>query len=245
MSEYIEWSEAWIGECFRVLQKDGLVYVYGFPEILARIAVRYRVSEQKWLVWHYVNKAVPSSKFWQRAHESILCLWQPGTRRPLLEVDQIRVPYRPSYAKTAGKPRANSPGRYSRNGKTSTYNPHPNGALPRDVISTPALAGGAGQKERWFMCLDCDRKLFHPEDKEAHRNHYTFKHPTQKPAHLTRTLLKSRLPEKKGKVLIPFAGSGSECVIADEIGAQYLAIDINPEYVEFAQKWVKAASKRR
>lgn len=32
--------------------------------------------------------------------------------------------------------------------KTTTYNAHPNGALSRDVIKIPTLAGGAGMNER-------------------------------------------------------------------------------------------------
>ena len=31
-------------------------------------------------------------------------------------------------------------------------------------------------------------------------------------------------------MLIPFAGSGSECVVAQEMGVDYLGIEINPEY---------------
>jgi len=114
--------------------------------------VKFPVDEQRWLAWHYTNKAVPSSKFWQRAHESILCLWQPGRRRPALEVEQIRVPYTAHFKQCAGRERKGTRGRYSRAGKRTIYADN-GGALPRDVLSVPALAGGAGRAERSLVRL--------------------------------------------------------------------------------------------
>ena len=240
MSDYVAWSQEWLSKCFDVLEEDGLIYVYGFPEILARIAVLFPVEEQRWLAWHYTNKAVPSSKFWQRSHESILCLWKPGKKRPALEIDQIRVPYSSNFLKCAGRKRAATASRYGgKNGKVTTYQAHDNGALPRDVISVPALAGGAGAVERWFMCRDCKNQIFPPAEISHHRSHDTLKHPTQKPKELTRQLLLSRINGRGGNALIPFAGSGSECVVAYEIGANFLGIEINPEFVDFAKKWLQ------
>ena len=92
INEYIEWTEKWLATCFDLLTNNGLIYVYGFAEILARVSAKYPIDEQRWLVWHYTNKAVPSSKFWQRSHDSIFCLWKPGTKRPPLAIDQIRAP---------------------------------------------------------------------------------------------------------------------------------------------------------
>lgn len=74
MGEYIKWSKKWLNLCFDVLADNGLIYVYGFPEILARLAVEYPIEKQRILAWHYTNKTTPSSNFWQRSYESILCL---------------------------------------------------------------------------------------------------------------------------------------------------------------------------
>ena len=116
---------------------------------------------------------------------------------------------------------------------TTIYNAHAGGALPRDVIKIPALAGGAGMIERWFLCKTCDA-VFEPRQLKNHEGHKTMKHPTQKPLEVTRRLLKSCLPGENGKVLIPFAGTGSECVVARELGADYIGIEINPDYVQLA-----------
>ena len=233
--EYIAWSNAWIKKCLNLLKEDGLIYIYGFPEILAHVSINFSLENQKWLVWHYTNKTVPSLKFWQRSHETILSLW--ANKRPQLEVNKIREPYTESYKKCIGRKRKNTKGRFGT--KETIYNGHKNGALPRDVIKIPSLAGGKGSVERYFLCHTCDSNLFPPSQIEQHRKHKISKHPTQKPMALTKKLIQSKIKNKKGKLLVPFAGSGSECVLAQFMGINYLGIEINPEYAFFANCWLK------
>ena len=237
LEDYLEWTHCWISLCRKHLTEAGVIYVYGFPEILARVAAQYPVESQRWLVWHYTNKTVPGLKFWQRSHESILCLW--NDTRPNLQVDQIREEYTEHYKRCIGKPRRETKCRYNRNGNGSIYNGHKNGALPRDVIKIPALAGGAGRSERWFLCRQCGGKLFPPECLPEHDGHDILKHPTQKPMALTKRLLRSCINGQGGTVLVPFAGSGSECVAAKSMGVKFVASEINGEYVNFARKWLK------
>lgn len=245
INEYVIWAKKWINLCFDKLKDDGLMYIYGFPEILARIAVKYPLEEQRWLAWHYTNKTVPLFNFWQRSYESILCLWKE--KRPPLEIDQIREPYSESYLKCSGKKRTATIGRFSKGIETSFYNVNINGALPRDVIKIPALAGGAGFKERWFMCRSCGNIICPPNELKLHKNHNILKHPTQKPMKLTQKLLLSRInnANNKGKVLIPFAGSGSECVTAKLLGINFTAIECNPEYVDYANKWLSKINENK
>lgn len=55
------------------------------------------------------------------------------------------------------------------------------------------------------------------------------KHPTQKPVRLLNRMLK--LSAKEGQLLlVPFAGSGSECVAAKELGIRFLGFENDPEY---------------
>jgi site-specific DNA-methyltransferase (adenine-specific) len=160
---------------------------------------------RRWIVWHYTNKNVASLNFWQRSHESILVLWKD---KYVFNRDEIREPYTENFIKnSAGKERTATKGRFSKGDKKTQYNAHPNGALPRDVIKIPALAGGAGMKER-------------------------VNHPTQKPLELCEKLIKSCCQSPtNGYVLVPFAGSGSECVASKNIGIPYIGIEINKEYV--------------
>ena len=239
LDDYVEWARSWVDESLRVLKPNGIIYIYGFAEIIAHLAVHYPTQKQHWLAWHYKNKAVPASKFWQRSHEVILTLWQG--ERPHLNIDAIREPYSEVFLKNAaGKIRKETPGRYAKGNKKTVYQAHENGALPRDVLQISALAGGAGYVERWFYCKNC-KKLCEPKTLEAHREHDIIKHPTQKPFALTRRLIDSVIDTRqsnKGLVMIPFAGSGAECVVAREMGVDFIASEINPDYVLLGQAWL-------
>ena len=46
INEYILWCDKWIGECLRLAKPSAPVYIYGFAEVLAHIAVRYPLEKQ-------------------------------------------------------------------------------------------------------------------------------------------------------------------------------------------------------
>ncbi|MGI9297280.1 MAG: DNA-methyltransferase [Gammaproteobacteria bacterium] len=241
LPDYLRWCDEWIGECLRLAKDGAPMYIYGYPEILAHIAVRRPPDAQRWLVWHYTNKTVPTSRFWQRSHESILCLWKGA--RPRLNVDAVREEYTETFLKNAaGKVRRETFCRYSSKGRKTIYAAHPKGALPRDVLKISALAGGAGYAERWFYCKTC-RRLCEPREAEAHRAHEVVRHPTQKPAALGTKLISSAA-KPGGFALIPFAGSGSECVAAKAAGINFFAAEINPDYARLANAWLKTGRIR-
>ncbi|MDD5483498.1 MAG: transcriptional repressor LexA [Kiritimatiellae bacterium] len=234
LCEYVSWGKSWINEAIRIIKPTGTIYVYGFSEILAHLSVEMPINK-RWLIWHYTNKNVASLHFWQRSHEAIICAWKG---KPLFNRDEVREPYTEGFLNgAAGKTRKGTLGRFSRAGKETVYNAHENGALPRDVIKIPALAGGAGMIERWFLCKTCDN-VFQPRKLREHLNHEIIKHPTQKPLELTKRLIKSAMPHKDGIVLMPFAGSGSECVVSKELGLSYIGFEINPDYIRIAAKWL-------
>ena len=201
------WCDRWIIECLRVLKDNGTLYIYGFSEILSFIRVRLTCNV-RWLVWHYTNKNSPLLKFWQRSHESILCCWKDDK---VFNVDEVREPYTDTFLKNAaGKARKATVGRFSKGDKDTTYNAHEKGALPRDVIKVPALAGGAGRKER-------------------------VDHPTQKPLALCHILLKAAKQNTEDVVILPFAGSGSDCVACKELGLPFIGFEINSDYVRVCE----------
>jgi site-specific DNA-methyltransferase (adenine-specific) len=208
MDEYLTWCDKWIAECLRVLKPNGTMFLFGFSENLALITARIpQTVNRRWIVWHYTNKNVASLNFSQRSHESILVLWKQDK---VFHRDEVREAYTEGFLNgAAGKERANTKGRFSKGDKTTTYTAHPAGALPRDVIKIPALAGGAGMKER-------------------------VNHPTQKPLALCEKLIKS-CKQEDGCVLVPFAGSGSECLAAKNLGLPFVGIEINEEYVQLTK----------
>ncbi len=236
ISQYVEWSLNWINATLKLIKPSAPIYIYGFPEILAHIAVHLPINKQRWLVWHYTNKTTPSSNFWQRSHESILCIWK--SEKPKLQIDQIREPYTETFLNnSAGKIRKNSEGRFhNSNIKETIYQAHENGALPRDIIKVSALAGGAGLHESWFYCYECD-DAFHTNNKAKHKNHTILKHPTQKPIKISETLIKSAIKlNSNGKVLIPFSGSGSECVAAKMCGAVFTAFELEEKFIKITNR---------
>ena len=160
-----------------------------------------------------------------------------------MHVDSIREEYTDAYKKCVGKTRKETLCRYNRGAQKTVYNGHENGALPRDVIKIPALAGGAGRRERWFLCRDCGG-VYAPAELRAHDGHDILKHPTQKPAKLTEKLIRSALGGGGGRVLIPFVGSGAECVVAKQLGVSFCGAEANREYVKLAEGWLRQTGRR-
>lgn len=204
MDEYLLWCDKWIKECIRILKPNGTLYIYGFSEILSFIRVRIDINV-RWIIWHYTNKVTPSLNFWQRTHESILCCYK---NKPIFNRDEVREPYTETFLKNAaGKVRKATKGRFSNGEKETTYKAHEKGALPRDVIKISALAGGAGKKER-------------------------VNHPTQKPLELCKKLIQASKNDDNTILIVPFAGSGSECVSAKKENINFIGYEINEDYVK-------------
>ena len=209
MDDYLNWCDDWIAECIRILKPKGTLYIYGFSEILAFIRVRITINV-RWIIWHYTNKVVPKLNYWQRTHESILCCSKD--KRPHFNRDDVREPYTKGFLKNAaGKVRKSTKGRFSKGDKETVYKAHANGALPRDVIKIAALAGGSGKKER-------------------------VNHPTQKPLQLCEKLIKASKNGDDTLLVVPFAGSGSECVAAKKENINFIGYEINEEYVKLCNQ---------
>ena len=68
------------------------------------------------------------------------------------------------------------------------------------------------------------------------------KHPAQKPVRLARRCI--QLSADPGDIcLVPFAGSGSECIAAMEEGLRYIGFEIDADYVALARSRLRARSK--
>ena len=83
--------------------------------------------------------------------------------------------------------------------------------MPRDVIKISALAGGAGKKER-------------------------VNHPTQTPLELSEKLIKASKNGEDTLLVVPFAGSGSECVAAKIENINFIGFEINKDYVSLCNE---------
>lgn len=227
LNSYLDWCDSWIRECIRILRPTGSFYIYGFSEILAHISVRIDL-DKRWLIWHYTNKTVPSYNGWQRSHESIIYCWK---EKPVFNRDDVRIPYTETFLKNAaGKKRKGSnTARFG--GKEDTiYTAHQEGALGRDVFTDiSTLAGGAG-KERYFLY---EGQVYSGREIKNFDIDKCLKHPTQKPSKLTQRLILSSKVDGC-KVVIPFAGSGSEGVVCKRLGVDFIGFDINEQYIKLS-----------
>ncbi len=237
MDDYVSWSKEWLEESLRVLKPKGTLYVYGFSEVLAYLYCASSATFKRWLVWHYSNKNAAGLGFWQRSHESILVL---SKERPWFNQDDVREPYTETFLKNSvGKKRSGTRSRFG-SSKETLYSAHEKGALPRDVIKVPALAGGSGSKERVGFCLDCNSLFLGSKEKKLHTNHNIITHPTQKPLDLTKKLIRAaKSSEEKNKFLVLFSGTGAECVAGIKENCDVLGFDINENYVKMGNAWIE------
>ena len=72
----------------------------------------------------------------------------------------------------------------------------------------------------------------------VNREHYKFKHPTQKPLKLMEYLLKV-CSNENDIVLDCFAGSGSTLVACEKLNRKWIGIEINEEYCEIVKQRIK------
>jgi len=203
--EYIAWSLRWIELAARALKPHGSLYVCGFSEILADIrrpAAGF-FAGCKWLVWFYKNKANLGND-WGRSHESIIHYRKSKDR--IFNVDDVRIPYGNHTLKYPVHPQADS-SQYAK-GKQARqdWQPHPDGAKPKDVFEIPVTSNGMREKTP---------------------------HPTQKPEELLRRLILASSCE--GDLVIdPFVGSGTTLVCAEQLKRRWAGCEINQEYCQWA-----------
>lgn len=118
---------------------------------------------------------------------------------------------------------------------------------------------GTSKKREYNFNYEKSKAYFSPEDKlkEAGKQMRTVwdipnnkakeelaygKHPTQKPLRLAKRMLEISAPEN-AKVLVPFAGSGTECVAAKEMGFDFLGFETDAEYISLARTRLEHCKK--
>lgn len=69
------------------------------------------------------------------------------------------------------------------------------------------------------------------------------KHPAQKPVRLARRFIQLAA-EPESVCVVPFAGSGSECVAAQEEGLHYIGFETDASYVEIAEARLRAGEEK-
>lgn len=70
---------------------------------------------------------------------------------------------------------------------------------------------------------------------QVRNEHGKAVHPTQKPLGIISPLVRYSVPPR-GSFIVPFAGSGSECLAGKVEGRSSVGIELNPEYAELARR---------
>ncbi len=96
----------------------------------------------------------------------------------------------------------------TKNGKV--WQPNPEGRLAGDVWCFPTLAGHRFREEK-------------------------VEHPTQKPLSISQRIVKHFSNEGE-LIIVPFAGSGTECLAALMENRKFIGFELNPDYVILAEE---------
>jgi len=59
-------------------------------------------------------------------------------------------------------------------------------------------------------------------------------HPTQKPLSISTRIIR-HFSNPNELIIVPFAGSGSECLAAAQNGRQFVGFELNPDFVALAE----------
>lgn len=223
--KYIQWSVKWIEQAARVLKESGSIYICGYSETLADIK-------------HPASKFFKSCRWliWHYKNKANLgsdwgrshdsIIHFRKSAKSRLNIDQVRIPYGAHTLKYPSHPQADT-SQYGNGKRQDVWIPNPLGAKPKDVIDIPTTCNGMGEKTP---------------------------HPTQKPEELVRkfVLASSNVGDI---VLDPFSGSGTTCVVAEQLGRKWLGCDTNLQYNKWAverlenvkqksvEKWIEYDAK--
>lgn len=121
--EYLQWSESWLKEAYRLLKKNGSIYLAIGDEFAAELAIilkRLGLYMRNWIIWYYTFGQHQKKKF-TRSHTHIL-YYTKHKSHFTFNADAIRVP---SARQTVYKDRR----------------ANPKGRIPDDVWTFPRVCG--------------------------------------------------------------------------------------------------------
>ena len=104
-------------------------------------------------------------------------------------------------------------------------------ALAKGVGRVTNEALDRGRPPRTFIDI--------PRENSRSKERQYGKHPSMKPLPLCERLIKVH-SNRGDTILVPFAGSGSECIAAAKLGRSPIGFETEPDYVELMCKRCKA-----
>ena len=221
MGAFLCWMAVRVLEMHRVLKDTGSIYLHCDPTASHYLkammdAIFGRKNFRNEIVWHY-NKWTNTASYFQRNHDTIF--WYAKSRQVSFNKQYGEPTRRQIELRRAGYNTGSQGGRkilrvYDREkaadqirkadeeGRAVYYVDEPlKGAPVPDVWNIPALNGQAKERTGY---------------------------PTQKPLALYERMIKAS-SNPGDMVLDPFAGCATTCVVAEQLGRQWIGIDIEEE----------------
>lgn len=209
-----------IEKCSRLLKPHGSLIWFAIHHFVGYFQVMMYdagLQYRRMNIWRYENGFSRSSRAPRGEYEPFLW-FSKDEKRWTYNADDVRVPYK-------SRERLKSPVYYKNGrGERVAWTPNPLGSLRGDIWEFPTLAGKLFERERTG-------------------------HPTQKPAALMLEILKAFCPKDRegkysGRVLDPFAGSGTLGVCCEQLNRdghriEWLCTELEQRWVEVAQERVR------
>jgi DNA modification methylase len=200
------------GCCFIVIgdtyQDRGLLLV---PHRLALLAGEIGWTIRNDLIWMKTSPPPESPRNrWRSGHEHILFLTKKGSGYRF-NADAIRVPHSPVTLRRWG-------GGQVYGGKKSKERTNAHDSRMRDGQTFRLNPAGCIPTDVWAL----------PSSNTAAKHYAAF------PSEMVRRIIEAC--SAPGDVVVdPFLGSGTTCVVAEELGRRYVGIELNPEYARMAR----------
>lgn len=246
--EYLEWTKQWFDECVRILKDTGSFYCYGNYDILSKQKVLFFDKQLHFRQNITLNKGLKSIagrtsdklRMFPTASEHLLFYTKQHIDLVLLnQRDYLFSEWKKSGLKISEIKKLCG---FTGNQPYNWFSPKNNGKatwqLPKKEHYKTLQSTGFWQKPYDELRTEYESKRFtfnlpmgvtdvwdFTPDKKR------YGHKTQKPEDITDRIINAS-SNKDDLVYIPFAGSGSEVISCINNKRNYIASEINSEYIE-------------
>ena len=246
-AEYLDWCKLWFAECVRVLKDTGSFYCYGNFDILSKQKVlifddalnfRQNITLSKGLK-SIAGRTSNKLRMFPTASEYLIFYTKQTD-------DYVKTYFKnllKKHNKTASDFNKWMWGKGYVNNKSNIAS-HLFGNNNQVKVPSEKLLKCVNE---FFGGVDFERFTFNLPTGQTDVWDFTpdkvrYGHPTQKPQDICQRIIKASSNEGDN-VLIPFAGSGSECVACDTLNRKYIAFENDNHNWAIAQKRVEENKK--
>jgi site-specific DNA-methyltransferase (adenine-specific) len=244
--DYLEWCKLWFYECVRTLKDTGSFYCYGNFDILSKQKVLIFDDVLKFRQNITLSKGLKSiagrtsNKLRMFPTASEYCVFYINDTMPI--VRKLLKENRKKKGYTI-KQMGNFLGVYQ-----ALY-----GFYEQDNTGSQVPTKEHWEKLKKILDIDLDYSLvnntFNLPTKQTDVWNFTpdkvrYGHPTQKPQDICHRIIKASSNENDS-VLIPFAGSGSECVTCDDLNRNWIAFENDKDNFSMSKKRVEKNKRKR